>query len=60
MHASERRPYLIVGVAILLSLAVELFQVYCHGRLPTTTDIISNALGAYLGARWAAARFTGR
>ena len=56
MDASERRPYLIVGAAIVLSTGVELFQVYCHGRLPTTTDIISNALGAYLGARLAAAR----
>ncbi|AMY10100.1 putative integral membrane protein [Luteitalea pratensis] len=59
MDASERRPYLIVGGAILLSTAVELFQVYSHGRLPTTTDVMSNALGAFLGARWAAAR-TGR
>jgi glycopeptide antibiotics resistance protein len=59
MDASARRPYLIVGGAILLSTAVELFQVYSHGRLPTTTDVMSNALGAFLGARWAAAR-TGR
>ena len=46
--------------AILLSTAVEFFQVYCHGRLPTTTDIISNALGAFFGARSAVAGEAGR
>jgi glycopeptide antibiotics resistance protein len=46
----------IVAAAFLLSLAVELFQVYCHARLPTMTDVISNTGGALLGARWAAGR----
>ena len=45
-----------VVAAMLLSTSVELFQVYCHGRLPTTTDILSNTIGAFLAARWAAAR----
>jgi len=58
--SGRRRLQGVVLAAILLSVGVELFQVYCHGRLPTTSDVISNALGAYLGARWAAARFTGR
>ena len=51
------RRTLVVAVvaAAILSAAVELFQVYCHGRLPTTTDLVSNTLGGWLGARWAAA-----
>ena len=52
----RRRLLRAVVAAAILSTAVELFQVYCHGRLPTTVDIASNALGAWLGARWAAAR----
>jgi glycopeptide antibiotics resistance protein len=54
--AQRRRIAAVVGAAVLLSTSVELFQVYCHGRLPTTTDILSNAIGAFLAARWAAAR----
>lgn len=42
---------LIVVAAGLLSLSVELFQVYCHGRMPTSVDVISNTLGAWLGTR---------
>lgn len=54
---SQRRRILgAVAAAMLLSSSVELFQVYCHGRLPTTTDILSNTIGAFLAARWAAAR----
>ena len=54
--ARRRRLLLAVVSGAMLSASVELFQVYCHGRLPTTTDIVSNTLGAWLGARWAAAR----
>jgi glycopeptide antibiotics resistance protein len=59
-HARRRRIASVVVAAILLSTSVELFQVYCHGRLPTTTDILSNAIGAYIAARWAAARIPSR
>lgn len=51
---SRRGPYLIglvVVAACVLSLAVEVFQVFCHGRTPTMTDVLSNGLGAYLGTR---------
>ena len=44
-----------LAVAILLSLAVELFQVYSHGRAPSATDVLCNSLGAWVGAlaaRW--------
>jgi len=33
-----------------LSTSVELFQVYCHNRNPSTTDICTNLLGAVVGA----------
>lgn len=56
VRAQRRRIAGVVGAAILLSASVELFQVYCHGRLPTTTDILSNTIGAFLAARWAATR----
>lgn len=38
------------------SLAVELTQVFMHGRAPTVADLIANTTGAWLGARWAVAR----
>ena len=47
--AGRVAPYLIVGAACVLSLGVELFQVYCHGRLPTMTDVVANVAGAWLG-----------
>jgi len=55
-RSQRRRILAAVVAAMLLSASVELFQVYCHGRLPTTTDILSNTIGAFLAARWAAAR----
>ena len=48
----DRRTVATVIVAgCLLSTAVEVFQVYCHGRIPTTVDVISNTLGAWIGTR---------
>jgi glycopeptide antibiotics resistance protein len=45
-------------LALLLSVSGELFQVYCHNRLATTTDVCTNTFGALLGAA-IAARFAG-
>jgi glycopeptide antibiotics resistance protein len=41
----------VVVAGCLLSIAVELFQVYCHGRIATTADVLSNTLGTWLGTR---------
>jgi len=41
----------VVAGGCLFSLCVELFQVYCHGRIATTADVLSNTLGTWLGAR---------
>lgn len=40
-----------VAAAMLLSLGIELYQVYCHNHFPTTADVLANGLGAWLGAR---------
>jgi len=47
------RDAVLIGVGC--SLAVELLQVFMHGRAPTTADVIANGLGAWAGARWATA-----
>jgi glycopeptide antibiotics resistance protein len=38
-----------VLAAAALSSSVELFQVYCHNRDPSTTDICSNLIGSVFG-----------
>lgn len=48
-HRSRARQAAVAG--LLLSLAIELFQVYCHGHFPTMTDVAANTAGAWLGAR---------
>ena len=45
----------VVG-AFLLSAATEFSQVYSHGRFPSTTDLVCNTAGAWLGAWWAGSR----
>lgn len=37
----------------LLSLAIETYQVYCHGHFPTMTDVVTNLTGTWLAARLA-------
>jgi|GEM_PF-1215363 glycopeptide antibiotics resistance protein len=39
----------ITAVAGIISLSTELFQVFCHNRIASTTDVICNVLGAALG-----------
>jgi glycopeptide antibiotics resistance protein len=45
-----------VAFAVALSVVTECAQLFSHGRFPSTTDLVCNVLGAYLGARWAASR----
>jgi glycopeptide antibiotics resistance protein len=42
-------------MAAILSSSVEAFQVYCHDRNPSMTDVCDNVLGAMLGV-WLAMR----
>ena len=37
-------------LAVLLSIGVELVQVFSHTRIPSTTDICVNVIGAAIGA----------
>lgn len=39
--------------AIALSLAVESYQLFSHRRFPTVADVLTNGLGAWIGARLA-------
>jgi glycopeptide antibiotics resistance protein len=36
-----------------LSLSIEFFQIFCHNRTPSMTDVICNVLGAGLGSYFA-------
>ena len=38
-----------VAYAMVLSVATEFTQVFSHGRFPSTTDVVSNVLGACAG-----------
>jgi glycopeptide antibiotics resistance protein len=39
----------IIVVAGAVSLLIEFFQVFCHNRIPSMTDVICNVLGAGIG-----------
>ena len=41
----------IVAAGCLISMGVEVFQVFCHWRIPTTVDVLSNTVGAWVGVR---------
>lgn len=42
--------FLAAGAAGLLSLSIEWFQVFCHNRTPSPTDMVSNVSGSLIGA----------
>ncbi|MGE0360576.1 MAG: VanZ family protein [Vicinamibacterales bacterium] len=52
---ARRRVREAVLLGLGVSLAVELAQVFTHGRAPTVADVIANGLGTWAGARWAIA-----
>ncbi|MEO5957100.1 MAG: VanZ family protein [Nitrospiraceae bacterium] len=48
--ATTRRSILLTaGIAGLLSLSIECFQVYCHNRHPSPVDLFSNISGGLIG-----------
>lgn len=47
---TRRSILLTAGIAGLLSLSIEWFQVYCHNRHPSPTDVVSNVTGSLIGA----------
>jgi glycopeptide antibiotics resistance protein len=40
----------VILIAASGSLALELFQVFCHNRVPSMTDVVCDTIGACLGA----------
>jgi len=40
----------VVLISAGVSLALEFFQIFCHNRFPSMTDVVCNILGAGLGA----------
>lgn len=44
-----RRVLLAIVSAGALSVCAEFYQVYCHNRIPSATDVCTNVLGAVLG-----------
>jgi glycopeptide antibiotics resistance protein len=55
-RSASRRIWKAVAAAAVLSALTEVSQVYSHGRFPSTTDLVCNTVGAYLGAIWAGSR----
>jgi len=53
VRAIDRRVGRVVIIAGLLSLLTEFSQVFSHGRFPSSTDLVCNTLGAWVGALWA-------
>jgi glycopeptide antibiotics resistance protein len=44
-------PVLMAGVlSVFCSASAELFQLFCHDRVPATTDLITNTTGGVIGA----------
>jgi glycopeptide antibiotics resistance protein len=48
-HIVRHTSLFILLFAAAISTGVEVYQVYCHNRIPSTTDIITNILGAICG-----------
>jgi glycopeptide antibiotics resistance protein len=53
LNVRARSVMRVVAAACLLSLMTEFSQVYSHGRFPSSTDLVCNTLGGWLGAVWA-------
>jgi glycopeptide antibiotics resistance protein len=47
---SERQAWILtLLLAGGISTAIEIYQIFCHNRVPSTTDIVTNLLGAIIG-----------
>ena len=53
---TPRRVLWALAWGIACSLTVEFAQVFSHNRSATVADVVTNATGAWLGARWAVRR----
>ena len=49
-----RHPLLLASLmGFLFSASIEFYQLFCHDRIPSTTDLLTNGGGTVLGARLA-------
>lgn len=48
----SRRLLLAAGIGGMLSLSIELYQVYCHSRFPSIYDVITNVTGTLIGVHF--------
>ncbi len=56
LSPGTERPLLLAGLlGFFSSASLEFYQLFCQGRVPSTTDLFANTGGTVLGA-WAAAR----
>ena len=53
-----RRLLIVAMTAGALSLGIELYQVYCHNRVPSLFDLLTNVSGTLLGHRVSVAKPT--
>ena len=51
--SDRRRIWRALAFATLLSFSTEVSQLYSHRRFPSTTDLVCNMAGAYIGVRLA-------
>jgi glycopeptide antibiotics resistance protein len=48
----SQRLLLAAGIGGVLSLSIELYQVYCHSRFPSIYDVITNVIGTLIGVHF--------
>ena len=48
-YPSAKRSVSAVLMSAALSISVEFFQVFCHNRIPSATDVVTNVIGAAAG-----------
>jgi VanZ family protein len=52
LSPGTRRPLLLASLLGLCgSASIEFYQLFCHNRVPSTTDLLTNWAGTVLGAR---------
>lgn len=50
LHMRKGGVVTVALLAALLSVSCEFYQVFCHSRFPSMTDVTSNTVGGVIGA----------
>lgn len=57
LSPSTRRPFLLASfLGLFSSASIEIYQLFCHDRVPSTTDVLMNLVGTAVGV-WLALAF---